>query len=47
MPVFLTGPYQNRFLKDECTFVARMGEQDVIVYVMKGLEKFVAKMEQP
>ena len=42
MTVYLTGPYQNRFLK-ECTVVARMTEQGEVMYV---IEKFVDKTEQ-
>ena len=45
--VSFTRPYQNRLLKEEFTVVARMMEQGVIMYVMKGLEKFVDKKEQP
>ena len=47
MKVSLNGQYQNRFLKEVCTVEARLMKLGVIMYVMKGLEKFVNKMEQP
>ena len=47
LPAFLTGLYQNRFLPEECTLVARMVEQNMVVYVKKEVGTFGEKMEQP
>ena len=42
--VSLTGPSQNKFLREERTTVARMLMQ--AVYMVEGLEKFVDKTQQ-
>ena len=44
--VSLTGPSQNKFLREVRTVVARMLMQDRVMYMVEGLEKYVGKTQQ-